>query len=323
MTDAAMALAQEVDLVIRHHFLHMTQAAAMAHQTPEISVFLEPDLLPTREHPPTGMPSLGPLQQLGWWMMAKGAGGIFMPPAIALRKKLGLTQPNNLMNDVWSSQTATLIATSPTLSPRPSDWPETYHMTGTWRAPVGEQLPIDEGLDHFIEASDATVYVSFGSMMPTSEHGARHIIELVIDAAKHTSSRLVIQAPKASWRTCDDVYFVERAPHAVVFPRCQAVIHHGGAGTTQTALRAGCPSVIVPHLGDQFFWGSCIEALGAGRCAPSKRKLTATQLARALKDVVSDPTHAQRAAHLGVAMQQEDGLAHAVDVIGQVLTQHQ
>ena len=77
LMSAAKTLAGRCDVVVRHHFLSMAQAAARAEGVPEVSVFLTPDLLPTREHPPTGMPSFGPLQGLAWWMMAKGAGGVF------------------------------------------------------------------------------------------------------------------------------------------------------------------------------------------------------------------------------------------------------
>lgn len=44
-------------------------------------------------------------------------------------------------------------------------------------------------------------------------------------------------------------------PHGKLFPRCAAVVHHGGAGTTATAARAGVPQLVVPHCGDQFYWG--------------------------------------------------------------------
>jgi hypothetical protein len=45
---------------------------------------------------------------------------------------------------------------------------------------------------------------------------------------------------------------LQRSPYNTIFPRCAAIVHHGGAGTTQCSLMAGCPSVIVAHLADQF-----------------------------------------------------------------------
>lgn len=126
----ARRLATSSELIVRHHFLFMAQAEAMKRQIPEVSVFLTPDLIPTRAYAPTGMPSLGPLQGLAWWMMAKGAGQVFMPPAVRYREALKLSAPRNLMRDVWSSGDANIIAVSPTLCPRPEDWAARYHTTG-------------------------------------------------------------------------------------------------------------------------------------------------------------------------------------------------
>ena len=47
---------------------------------------------------------------------------------------------------------------------------------------------------------------------------------------------------------------VDAVPHDWLFPRCQAVIHHGGAGTTAAGLLASCPTTVVPFFGDQSFW---------------------------------------------------------------------
>ena len=64
-----------------------------------------------------------------------------------------------------------------------------------------------------------------------------------------------------TWLHC-----IKGAPHEWVFPRCCAVIHHGGAGTTARVLQAGVPSVIVPILigTDQPWWADRVEEIGCG-----------------------------------------------------------
>ena len=42
--------------------------------------------------------------------------------------------------------------------------------------------------------------------------------------------------------------------HATVFPRCAAVVHHGGSGTTAATLRAGVPQLLCPFGFDQPAW---------------------------------------------------------------------
>jgi UDP:flavonoid glycosyltransferase YjiC (YdhE family) len=73
----------------------------------------------------------------------------------------------------------------------------------------------------------------------------------------------------------DDVLVVDEAPHDWLFPRVAAVVHHGGAGTTAAALRAGVPAVVVPFGVDQPFWGARVAALGTGPRPIPVRALTA------------------------------------------------
>ena len=60
------------------------------------------------------------------------------------------------------------------------------------------------------------------------------------------------------------MYKIDFAPYEWLFPRMAAVIHHGGAGTTGLALRAGVPSQVVAFMGDQAWWGTRVQRLGAG-----------------------------------------------------------
>jgi len=313
---ASQRLAHRADVIVRHHFLHMTQAAAMSSGTPEVSVFFTPDLLPTRRRPPTGMPSLGPLQSAAWGMMARVVGGVFLPGANALRMQHGLPRARNLLTEVWASPTANLIAVSPTLSPRPDDWPEHHHMTGSWSAPLATHGALDTELDEFLDAGAPPVFVTFGSMMPADEGRHEETVELLVRAVRGAGRRLIMQTPRA--REIDageDVFAVGTCPHRVVCSRCALVVHHGGAGTTQTALRAGVPSVIVPHLADQFFWASRVAKLGAGLEAPGRAKVTAARLQKSITRAMDDASLAERARRLGAELDAQEGLSRAAEVL--------
>lgn len=91
-----------------------------------------------------------------------------------------------------------------------------------------------------------------------------------------------------------------------------AVVHHGGAGTTHAALRAGRPSLVCPFFGDQPFWGARVQALGVGPAPLPQRKLTAARLASALRWLVGEPGYARRAGELGQALRAEQGVEAAV-----------
>ena len=46
----------------------------------------------------------------------------------------------------------------------------------------------------------------------------------------------------------------ESVPHSWLLPLCDAVLHAGGAGTTNASLLAGCPQLVCPLHFDQFSW---------------------------------------------------------------------
>ena len=87
----------------------------------------------------------------------------------------------------------------------------------------------------------------------------RIIVEAVVKSgvraiiSKGWSSRSQ-QRPHNDFVYPDCIYPLNSVPHDWLFPKLAAVIHHGGAGTTAAGLRAGCPAVIHPFFGDQFFW---------------------------------------------------------------------
>jgi hypothetical protein len=60
------------------------------------------------------------------------------------------------------------------------------------------------------------------------------------------------------------VFKVKRSPHVRVFPRCAAIVRHGGAGTTLSSFLAGGRSILAAHMADQFFGGDESKLLGVG-----------------------------------------------------------
>jgi sterol 3beta-glucosyltransferase len=217
--------------------------------------------------------------------------------------------------------TSTLLlgAYSPTVIPRPKDWPETMHITGYWFPGIPTGWRPSPELEAFLEAGEAPVYVGFGSMVGNRpEHFAR----LVLQALAESGRRGVLAT---GWGGMDvikasaNVFVIAAAPHGWLFPRMAAVVHHGGAGTTAEGLRGGKPSVIVPFSFDQLFWGKRVQELGAGPQPLRARQLTASKLAEAIQAATTDPRIKQQAENIGKAIRSEDGVSNAVKIIQQVL----
>ncbi len=95
--------------------------------------------------------------------------------------------------------------------------------------------------------------------------------------------------------------------------------HYKRAGTTASGMRAGVPTVIVPHQGDQGFWGRTVQMLGVGTAPILRKKLTADKLAAAIIKTTIDREMKAAAIALGEKIANEDGLDTAVKVIDRFL----
>jgi sterol 3beta-glucosyltransferase len=221
-------------------------------------------------------------------------------------------------NQLHGQPVPRLYSFSPILFPKPPDWGEDCHITGYWFLdhPPGWQPPA--GLVDFLESGSPPVYVGFGSL---PHRDPRQTIQIVLEALGQSGQRGVIAT---GWggldsgdlsHLPDDVFTLESVPHDWLFPRMAAVVHHGGSGTTGAGLRAGVPSVIVPHAGDQLLWARRVTELGVGPRPVPRQQLIAEQLAAAITRAVTDKDVRTRAAALGERIRAEDGVARAIGVI--------
>lgn len=211
-----------------------------------------------------------------------------------------------------------LYGYSQSVMPKPFDWPDSVHVTGYWFMDrrAGWQPP--ERLVDFLEAGPPPVYAGFGSMIDDDPAAKT---DLVLEALALTGHRGVLAT---GWgglgrrRLPDSVFQLDSVPHDWLFPRVVAAVHHGGAGTTAAALRAGVPSVTTPFLTtpffcDQPFWGERLRKLGAGTQPVPIKRLTAESLAEAIHTASTDAGIRARAAALGKRIGAEDGVARAVE----------
>ena len=166
--------------------------------------------------------------------------------------------------------------------------------------------------------------MTFGSMMINSPDYLHEVARIWTRAARLAGVRAIIQLPwgdLSSYADGPDVIAVRRLPYSKVFPQCALVVHHGGAGTTQSALFAGRPCIIVAHVSDQFFWGSEIERLGVGGKTLRKMGLRAELLAEGIRQVLANPQLAVNAKDLGDRMREEDGVGNALRLSKRVCSQ--
>ncbi|GFZ97360.1 glycosyltransferase [Dyella caseinilytica] len=215
---------------------------------------------------------------------------------------------------VWT-QHPMLYGVSPSLLPTPSDWPENAYLCGQWMQPEQDWTP-PPALDAFLAAGEPPIYIGFGSMMGFDRP------KLLKEIIKAVAGRRALFYP--GWSGVDatmlpaNFLVTSETPHSWLFPRTSIVIHHGGAGTTHTAARAGVPSVVVPFAGDQFFWADRLRQAGVAAEGLSVKHLDAGLLADRLAFAGTNETRIC-AQVLGKKMMAEDGLTSAIACIEKIM----
>jgi sterol 3beta-glucosyltransferase len=212
-----------------------------------------------------------------------------------------------------------LLCFSRHVVPPPPDWPESVRVTGYWFLDEGLTWHPPTRLLEFLAAGSPPVFVGFGSM--AGREPARKA-RIVLDALAQAGQRGLIVTGWGGLSVPDpprDVHVAEFIPYDWVLPQVAAVVHHGGAGTTAAGLRAGKPTIICPFVADQPFWGKRVAALGVGPPPIVQRKLTASKLAMAIRQAVTDAPMQRRAAELAARISAEDGVANAVDCVAEYI----
>jgi UDP:flavonoid glycosyltransferase YjiC (YdhE family) len=205
-----------------------------------------------------------------------------------------------------------LYGYSPSVLPRPSDWGDWAHVTGYWFPERPAEWRPPAGLEEFLDAGPAPVYVGFGSMMPREP---AVLEQTILTALERTGLRAVLlrgPARLGGRGVPENVFVVDDIPHDWLLPRVRAIVHHGGSGTTGAGFHAGVPAVAVPFFFDQAFWGWRLAALGVGPPSIPYSRLTAERLAAALDVMTRDVGMRERAATLGARVRAENGVADAV-----------
>jgi UDP:flavonoid glycosyltransferase YjiC (YdhE family) len=212
--------------------------------------------------------------------------------------------------ELRDSREPALAAFSSKLVPRPHDWPQTLEVTGAWHRDGSK--PLSARTRAFLEGGPAPIYVGFGSM---SDSEAERLSGIAIDTAQRMGHRLVLSSGWAglSGVATDEVIVIGDEPHDALFPRCEVVVHHGGAGTSHTAARSGTPSVVVPYFADQPFWADRLHRAGVAASPLPRKEITKESLTARLTEAtaVGRPTSATVAA----AMRAEGGVRNAVRTV--------
>lgn len=319
LIETSLAEMREADVVVFNPFAFFAGPLARELGIPAVRVMCQP-LLPTRTMSASlfGGVDRGRIENRLSYEAFRLLSLFGRRSFAAIRRRHGLGRGLRTLANPLTSGLADLhhiAAWSPTLSPDPGDWPVPALVTGAWQAPPAPDAHLREHVEAFLADGPPPVYVGFGSMF----WGGKRNTEVVLRALALWGGRAILQTGPGGLTPPPDLppnlTYTRHADHALLFPRVAAVVHHGGAGTTAAALRAGRPSVILPLLGDQLFWGRRVAAVGASEPPVPLRQVGSEELAARIARAVSDPSLAAAAAQAGHRLAAEPGVAAAADRI--------
>ncbi|MDT7802355.1 MAG: vancomycin aglycone glucosyltransferase [Actinomycetota bacterium] len=262
---------------------------------PSVFVAFQKSTLPSPHHPPlayAGRPHPPGVTDNGllWGLDAESVDVLFEAALNTNRVANGLPPVDGVRDFVIGDRP--WLATDPVLDPwRPTGLNVTQ--TGAWIVPDDRPLPGD--LEAFLAAGTPPVYVGFGSM---PMHAAADVAGVAVEAVRAQGRRVLVLRGWADLGAVDerdDCFVVGEVNHQALFGRCAAVVHHGGAGTTTTATRAGVPQVVVPQATDQPYWAGRVADLGIG-VAHDGPAPTVESLSAALRTALAPETRARAGA---------------------------
>lgn len=203
------------------------------------------------------------------------------------------------------------------LAPSQPDFPGNYRHVGF---PIFDETGdtagrLDPELEDFLAGPPPLVF-TLGSLA-TSAPG--QFFEVSQEVARALNMRAIFLTGDDEAVSTREFLFRKYIPHALIFPRAAAVVHHGGIGTTAQAILAGKPQLIVPQMvGDQWDNGSRVLRVGAGRMIGARRYRLG-RVAKLLEELLSDAQFGERAAALAALVKLNNGADAAAEEIAKML----
>ncbi|MCW2286117.1 UDP:flavonoid glycosyltransferase YjiC (YdhE family) [Rhodoblastus acidophilus] len=321
-----MPVVAGADLVVCHHIAYAAQLAAESFGIPYVHVLLSPTLLLQPEDPPVlgtapFVRAPGKLGQMWNRSLASSLRLAFRPftrRARRLRAAMGLPPARDLPFLDPGDALDVLGLFSPLLMTAPKNslgLGATFHDGGAAQKLAPE-------VEAFLDGGSPPVVLTLGSFAAL---GGADILRDGVAAARALGRRALVIAGRDDARAIgapegDDLLIWGYAPHSQVFARAAAILHHGGAGTSVQALRAGKPQLIAPFFADQPDNAARVARLGVARVLP-RAKFSTQRAVAALRHLLEKPDYALRAGEMAARIGAEDGAGAAAEVIARLVRQ--
>ena len=329
-----MSATQGASLVVTHPSAFAARLAAENRGLLWMSAVLAPFGLMSTCDPPvfSTAPGLALLRELtgarfdaALLAMVKKVLDPWTAPFQTLRRELGLPPVVNPLFEGQFSPYATLALYSKWMGDLQPDHPVNCDITGFvyYDRPPGAPSELPESLKRFLAEGPPPLVFTLGTAL-VNDPG--DFYERSIETARLLGRRAVFlgvdngsaEANAVRQSMPPSMYGAGYLPHSLIFPHAEAIVHHGGVGTTAQAMRAGKPQLITPFAGDQPDNAMRMCRLGIARqLAPNA--YVPRRAAADLAALTQDSDVKLRAADIGRSVAAEQGASVAADLIEALL----
>ena len=307
---------EDADCLISSYLFPVGKSIADRKGIPSVSYAFAHNTIPSGSYPPHGTPrmkALPPWIRCRWNRFAWLLGNVVVDRAInrtisGILERKGLPRVRNFFS---KPSDLVLVGVSSSLMRPEIDLDPRFQFTGycRWQAPECEAS--ERHLRDF-KGDEGLPVLTFGSM--AYDDPKRWLDRLI---GNWPSDRKIILQPGWSGFSVPEGadHILELGPmsHDQLFRHASVVIHHGGAGTTASALYAGKPQIIVPHVGDQSFFASEVERLGCGIRLGKKR--WPERLGDKVEEIEKNEVYRSKAIENRALLEEENGPQSAVERI--------
>jgi len=277
--------------------------------TPLVDIFLSPAMIRDPRSPPRLSPWWFEPRRPAWlvdwgyrlgdrWLLDRYLG----PSVNQARQRLGLPSVRRILDRWWLSPDRILSLYPEWFGPTPplggGSWDACGFPLAVNLPPASDEPPsglLAEPDENELRISAHLARQAGSSRSPilftpgTAHRHARRFFELAVAVCRRLDRPAIFATSHAEHLPPDlpdPILPVGYISLDRVLPRCAAMVHHGGIGTTAQGLAAACPQVVLPMAFDQFHNGQRLKELGVGRSLP---RPTLSRLTQALSELLQDP----------------------------------
>jgi rhamnosyltransferase subunit B len=301
MVESLPAYRQAIERAGRHFDLAVLSSLALAAgsmaeaaNVPRLTLHMQPALFRSTYESPVFMEELAWLTRAPRWtkrLFFALVDVLFWETARkqlnAFRGGIGLLPLSNFYSDaLHGAEGVAALFPHWFAAPQP-DWPARARQFGF---PVAiRSRPLSDSLERFLNCGESPVAWTHGSANFDIQHFQSRAVE--VSCELNFRCLLISLDPPAGLPK--NAFHVTHARFEDVFPRCRAVVHHGGIGTTAKCIAAGVPQLIIPRSHDQPDNAQRIVKLGLGK-ALSYRQTNTRKVATTLRQLLRSATISSR-----------------------------